>query len=91
MDIGAILVGAAAAILLAAYIARPFRGGTPQASAADLDAMIEGWVSEARKPSSRPAAPAARAEATRFCHHCGQPVKPDHRFCPHCGTRLDED
>jgi len=44
MSIGAVLVGVAAFLLLAAYVARPFRRVGP-----DLDQMIETQVARVRR------------------------------------------
>ena len=29
-----------------------------------------------------------RADAPRFCRHCGSPVKPGDNFCRQCGGKL---
>ena len=44
MSIGSILVGVSVALLVAAYLARPFR---PTRAGDDVDRMIETWVTRA--------------------------------------------
>ncbi len=99
MDIGAGLIGAAAALLLVAYVARPLGRRS-----ADPDAQIEAWVASVRQLDESVAPPEPKAptetvivssqepEGTSpsFCHRCGRSVKPHHRFCPHCGQDLAE-
>lgn len=94
MNPGALLVGLAAAIVLAAYVALPFR------KRADADRQIEAWVAALRSRQAEPgahakpdAAPDIREAAPdlAFCHQCGRQVRPHHRFCPHCGANLREE
>lgn len=42
----------------------------------------------AGQPMGR-ARPPAQPSASRFCHNCGNPVRPEARFCESCGTRLE--
>ncbi|MBN1246043.1 MAG: zinc ribbon domain-containing protein [Anaerolineae bacterium] len=101
MSIGALLIGLAALILVVAYIVSPFQR---KAEAVDLDAQIEAWVTAARRAEEPKVtvgggAPAmaetqrgvSHEKVAHYCHHCGEPVRPDHRFCPNCGTRLVDD
>ena len=99
MSIGSILVGTAALLVVAAYVARPFRtgGGTP------TDRAIEAWVAETRGSSGADAGPARGADeapvpskpekvdgerVVNFCPQCGQRAEPGDRFCSGCGTPL---
>jgi hypothetical protein len=89
MGLGSILVGIAAAIVVAAYVALPFRrtGGAP-------DRVIETWVAQVRAGSRqvRRAAsapePAQGSEPMNYCPQCGRRVGPDDLFCARCGARL---
>ncbi|RLC77020.1 MAG: hypothetical protein DRJ03_11025 [Chloroflexi bacterium] len=91
MSIGAILVGVACALVVGAYLARPFRR-----TEIDPDRAIEAWVAQARaekagKRESREtgAQRSRRAEETvNFCSKCGRSVGPDDHFCPGCGAKL---
>ena len=88
MGIGSILVGVALALLVGAYLARPFR--RPEA---DPDRAIERWVAQARaaaQASGRAelSLPAGEEEPVNFCPQCGRRVGPDDRFCAGCGTPL---
>ena len=95
MSIGSILVGVSVALLVAAYLARPFR---PTRAGDDVDRMIETWVTRARsevptepelEPERMPSpAPQATAEPVNFCPQCGRRVGPDDRFCAGCGRQL---
>ena len=80
MSIGTILVGIAIALIVGAYLARPFR-----TASVDPERAIEAWVAEARAGGqvSRGA-----EEAVNFCSKCGRSVGPGDHFCPDCGTRL---
>jgi uncharacterized paraquat-inducible protein A len=83
MSIGSILVGIAFALVLGAYLARPFR--TARAGAG-LDRAIEAWVAQARAEGQR----SGVEEPVSFCSQCGRRVGPDDRFCARCGTPLQE-
>lgn len=96
MSIGSILVGVAVALLVAAYLARPFR---PTRPGSDFDRTIEAWVARARsevpaepelEPERPPVAPQGEpaAEPVNFCPQCGRRVAPDDRFCAGCGRQL---
>ncbi|MGD1997169.1 MAG: zinc ribbon domain-containing protein [Anaerolineae bacterium] len=74
MSIGSILVGVALALVVGAYLARPFRSG------GGLDRQIEAWVAQVREAGA-----GGRAD---YCSQCGRRVGPDDRFCPGCGTAL---
>ncbi|MBN1954791.1 MAG: zinc ribbon domain-containing protein [Anaerolineae bacterium] len=84
MSIGSILVGVAFALVVGAYLARPFRRGR-----VDLDRAIETWVSQIRmgEGGEIPAEGAAE-EAANHCSQCGHRVGPDDRFCAGCGKPL---
>ncbi len=86
MSLGALLAGAAALILLTAYVALPFRRRP-----IDPDAVIEAWVARERHALQPGGGSVPTGDQAHFCHQCGQPVKPEHRYCPHCGTRLLEE
>ncbi len=94
MNIGALLIGLAGAILAVSYITQPFQRKT-----ADADQVIDRWVADARRTPAvapptvepEPAAQekqAAEEEPVNFCPQCGRRVASDHRFCPGCGTKL---
>jgi hypothetical protein len=100
MSVGSILIGVSVALLVAAYLARPFR---PVRAGGDFDRMIEIWVARARSdippepalapersPAAQPSAPQPEtaAEPVNFCPQCGRRVGPDDRFCAGCGRRL---
>lgn len=80
MSTGTLLIGLGVALVVAAYISRPFR------MAALLDRDIEAWVRQARAEPD--GFPPAKAGAGRACPQCGQIAAPDHHFCRRCGTRL---
>jgi hypothetical protein len=97
MSIGSILIGTAALIVVAAYVARPFRArGT-----STTDEAIEAWVARigdepdekdetyTDRPSERAAPREEAAErVVNFCPQCGQRAEPEDRFCSGCGTPL---
>jgi len=97
MSPGSLLIGLALALVVGAWLARPFR------RAADPDRAIEHWVAQARaagiEPRSgaawRPAVSEPRSEAewrppdeVNFCPRCGRRVGPEDRFCARCGAPL---
>ncbi len=90
MTLGAVLIGIAVALVVVAYLARPFREERRSA-----EAQIEAWVAEARRSSreapptaAEPAPPSTPSDEVNFCPQCGRKVAPDHRFCPGCGYSL---
>lgn len=90
MSIGAILVGAAIILVVAAYLAQPFR---PARADADPDKLIEAWVAQARAGGQRNGGTGEQrsrgAEGpVNFCSQCGRSVGPNDHFCPGCGTNL---
>ncbi len=82
MSVGSILVGVGVLLVVAAYLARPFRAQ----GAASVERTIEAWVAEAR--AARPSPAAEEGEAALFCSQCGRRAAPDDRFCARCGARL---
>jgi hypothetical protein len=89
MSIGSIMVGAAVALVLGVYLARPFRASWGPAS---LDRTIDSWVAQMRaEEKARALADSAAGADQRasFCPQCGRAVGPDDRFCSGCGTRLE--
>ena len=81
-----ILIGAALALVTAAFLARPFRAARNQ----DLTRSIERWVGEARSGHSAAVAVADPAsDVARFCRQCGRSLAPDSRFCSGCGTPVE--
>jgi len=78
MGIGSVLVGLAVAILVSAYLARPFRKGTM-----DLDRAIDTWAGHVRV-----AGRTESADDVNYCPQCGRRVNSDDRFCSGCGRRL---
>ena len=94
MSIGSILIGTAALIVVAAYVARPFRvRGT-----STTDEAIEAWVARiGDEPDEKQMGTALEHDAPRkeaaervmnFCPQCGQRAEPEDRFCSGCGTPL---
>ena len=90
MGIGSVLVGIGVALIVGAYLARPFR---KVSAPADIDRAIDGWV--AQVDPGRAASPTGASERggepVNFCHQCGRRVGPDDRFCSGCGTQLSGD
>jgi hypothetical protein len=78
MGIGSVLVGLGVAILVSAYLVRPFRKGK-----VDLDRAIETWVGQIRSGERTES-----AGDVNHCPRCGRRVSSDDRFCSRCGTRL---
>ena len=85
MGIGSILVGVAVALIVGAYLARPFRVAKVTT---DLDQAIETWVAFVRAEGAVPSPAEKGLEPTNFCHQCGRRVVSDDRFCAGCGTLL---
>ena len=84
MGIGSVLVGIACALIVGAYLARPFR--RPEA---DRDQVIEAWVARVRESGGAERRRSGGVEeAVNFCSQCGRRIGPDDRFCSGCGTRL---
>jgi len=92
MGIGTIFVGVACALVVGAYLARPFRK-----TEMDVDHRIESWVAQAQAGGGTEGRGSREAEeqrgrgaegAVNFCPQCGRHVGPNDRFCPGCGTRL---
>jgi uncharacterized paraquat-inducible protein A len=75
MSVGSILVGVALALIVGAYLARPFRRAE-----VDPDQTIEAWVAQVRAETE--------AEDLPYCPQCGRRAGPDDRFCARCGARL---
>ena len=91
LSVGSILVGIALSIIVAAFVARPFR---PK-QGMDFDRATEVWVSRARAARELPpeeeasaTPPADEEEPVNFCSKCGRRVTPEDRFCPGCGKSL---
>lgn len=83
MSIGAILVGLAAALVVAAFIVQPLR------RRGDVERLIEGWVAQARAQERTSAGEQASAEEpVAFCPQCGRRAGPEDRFCARCGRPL---
>ncbi|MGI6209185.1 MAG: zinc-ribbon domain-containing protein [Anaerolineae bacterium] len=78
MSGGSLLVGAALALVSAAFVARPFRAVR---YGSDLEANLERWVAQAR---------AERPVAAGYCHQCGHALDAGDRFCSACGTPVKE-
>jgi hypothetical protein len=76
VSVGSVLVGVGIALVVAAYLARPFR---VRRSGVDLDRVIETWVAQAR----------ATGDQARYCSRCGRRAGRDDRFCAGCGAGLD--
>ncbi len=97
MSPGSLLIGLALALVVGAWLARPFR------RAADPDRAIEHWVAQARAAGIEPRSEAERrlagseprseseehlADEVNFCPRCGRRVGPEDRFCARCGAPL---
>ena len=76
VSVGSVLVGVGIALVVAAYLARPFR---VTRSGADLDRVVEIWVGQVR----------ATGDRARHCPQCGRRAGRDDRFCAACGAGLD--
>lgn len=83
MSLGTILVCVGVSLVVAAYLARPFRAAQSEAS---VDRAIESWVSQARTVKLPVATD--EDEAALFCTQCGRRAAADDRFCARCGTSL---
>lgn len=103
MSLGSIFVGLAVAVIVIAYIARPFRaasGAASGAAASRTDKLIEAWVRAA--PLATPGAQDVVAEPGRDTvasvavpapvvvpRAVAQPVSSGAvNFCPQCGRRV---
>lgn len=84
MSFGSILIGLALAVVVGAWLARPFR------RAGDPDRAIEHWVAQARAAHGEPLATVEErpGEEIHFCPRCGRRVGPEDRFCARCGAPL---
>jgi len=96
MSPGSLLIGLALALVVGAWLARPFR------RAADPDRAIECWVARTRAAGGGPpgaaelpaggeprsAAEWRPADEVNFCPRCGRRVGPEDRFCARCGAPL---
>jgi hypothetical protein len=93
MGIGSMLVGVALLLVVAAYLARPFRVARPGVG---LDRAIEAWVAQVGVEGRGDGGVEERASAeagrrrVNFCPQCGQGVGPGDRFCAQCGAPLGE-
>jgi hypothetical protein len=76
VSVGSVLVGVGIALVVVAYLARPFR---VTRSGADLDRVVEIWVGQVR----------ATGDRARYCTQCGRRAGRDDRFCAGCGAGLD--
>ncbi len=95
MSIGSVLIGIGLTLVVAAYLARPFR-----AAGGNQKRGIEAWVAQVRAEGASPrhtAPPAgagadadadADADEVNFCPQCGRRASPDDYFCAKCGHRL---
>jgi hypothetical protein len=90
MGIGSVLVGIGVALIVGAYLARPFR---KVSAPADVDQTIETWVAQVRavEATSGTDLPARDATPVNFCPQCGRRVSHDDRFCSGCGRQLSRD
>ncbi len=85
MSIGSILIGLSLALVVGAWLARPFR------RAPDPDRAIEHWVAQVRADSfvvRHEAEQSAVQDEVHFCPRCGRRVGPEDRFCARCGAPL---
>ena len=87
MSVGSLLVALSLALIVGAWLARPFR------RAADPDRAIEYWVArvgvaDRSRPQGEAERPSEPAEEVNFCPRCGRRVGPEDRFCVRCGAPL---
>lgn len=92
MGIGSIVVGIALLLIVAAYLARPFRVARANV---ELDRAIEAWVAQVRGEGHRGGGgeelgSEGAERQVNFCPQCGQRVGPGDRFCAQCGAPLGE-
>jgi hypothetical protein len=91
MSIGALFVGVALAVVVVAYVARPFRMATKEV---DPQKAIESWVArireeqEANVEAIEPAGKDLHPDRIKYCPACGRQVGADDQFCSGCGVRL---
>ena len=76
MDIGSIVVGVAVALVVGAYLARPFR-----TTEADLDQSIDAWGTQVRAEGAAARLTDRRPEPMNFCPQCGKTHK---NMCHSC-------
>ncbi len=76
MTPGTLLCTLAIAVVVAAYVARPFRRAPD-----DIDRAIEGWIAQETRLRL-----ARSKKDPNICPHCGRRIKPQHRFCRGCGA-----
>ncbi|NLE43985.1 MAG: hypothetical protein GX620_04640 [Chloroflexi bacterium] len=81
MGAGSVLVIIAVALVIIAYVARPF---VVASLVDDPDRTIERWVSWQRAQVG-----GRTDDGERFCTQCGHCATKDDRFCSRCGTALD--
>jgi tRNA(Ile2) C34 agmatinyltransferase TiaS len=87
MSIGSILVGIAVAMVVVAYLARPFRRARANVHP---DREIEAGVAQLRAEMEKAQGDTAAEERTACCPQCGRRAGPGDRFCARCGTQLQE-
>lgn len=102
MSIEAILAGVGVAIVVIAYVMRPFRQSSDEV---DLDLAIEAWIAElgAEAGAVQPGRDETEsgtgshtqneggnpaAGVINYCSQCGQSVSSEDRYCSGCGYRL---
>jgi uncharacterized paraquat-inducible protein A len=85
MGIGSVLVGIAAAMVVVAYLARPFRRARANVH---LDREIEARVARVRAEREKAQGDTAAEERTAYCPQCGHRAGPDDLFCARCGAQL---
>jgi hypothetical protein len=86
MSVGSILVAIALALVVGAWLARPFHRSEP-----GLKRSIEAWVAQVRAEGmERGGAGASPGGEVEYCTRCGRRAGPGDRFCASCGTWLRE-
>jgi hypothetical protein len=83
MSLGSVLIAVAVGLVVAAYLARPFRAREEDVG---WERAIEAWVTQMRAEGEDVAGAIEKAPVN--CPQCGRRAGPGDRFCARCGARL---